>query len=64
MTKTLADCQHDSVILSALIEGIDLMDNEGQAFDEARVAVTGVALEKARALCDALERVQVAEVAA
>lgn len=58
MTKTIEDIQHDAVVLSALLEGIDLMDNEGSAFDEARHAVTMVALERARALANDLDRTE------
>ena len=59
MPKTLEEIQHDAVVLSALLEGIDLMNNEGAAFDDARNAVTGIALEKARALANDMDRTEV-----
>lgn len=30
---TIAECQHNAVILSSLIDGIDTVGNEGPAFD-------------------------------
>jgi hypothetical protein len=53
--KSLSDCQHDAVILAGMIEGIDLMGNEGTIFDEARAATTVAALEHARRLADDLD---------
>lgn len=53
----LKDCQHDAVILAGMMEGIDLMSNEGPVFDNARVAVTMAALELAKKLADDLDRV-------
>lgn len=54
--KTLSDCQINAVVLAALIEGIDLMGNEGKTFDDTRVAVTTVALRLANELASDLDR--------
>lgn len=54
--KTLSDCQINAVVLAALIEGIDLMGNEGETFDDTRVAVTTVALRLANELASDLDR--------
>lgn len=56
-TKTLTQCQHDAVVLSGMIEAIDLMGNEGEQFDCARVSVTMEALEKAKRLAVDLDEV-------
>ena len=55
---TLADCQHDAIILAEMLEGIDLMGNEGGVFDGPRIAVTIVALERAKALANALDKLE------
>ena len=56
--KTVRDCQHDAVILSGMIEGIDLMGTERDRFGEAIAAVSIAALERAKALADDLDRAQ------
>jgi hypothetical protein len=58
--KTVSDCQSDAVVLAALIEGIALMDNEGKAFDNARVAATTSALRLANELASDLDRLSTA----
>lgn len=57
-SKTLIDCQHDAVVLSELLRGVDLMANEGKMFDSARVAVTMVALQRAEELANDLDRLE------
>ena len=54
---TIAECQHNAVILSSLIDGIDKMGNEGPAFDCPRVSLTIVALKLAKELAADLDRV-------
>ena len=53
--KTLLDCQTDAIILAALMEGIDLMENEGDIFKNARAASMRVAARLARELADDLD---------
>lgn len=57
-TKTLSDCHHDAVVLAEMLEGIDLMGNEGATFDSARIAVTIAAMEWAQRLRDDLETLE------
>lgn len=56
--KTLSDCQHDAVILATVLEGIDLMGNEGEPFDNARGGTTILALRLAQELADNLDRIK------
>lgn len=58
--KTLADCQHDAVVLSGMLEGISLMDNEGEHFGNARISVTMAAMEIAIELAADLDALQLA----
>ena len=58
-TKTVRDCQHDAVLLKGLIEGLDLMENEGPRFENARVSLTMVALQWAQQLADDLDNAKV-----
>ena len=58
--RTLSTCQTDAVTLAALIEGIDLMGNEGAAFDNARIAATTVALRMASQLAADLDKIDTA----
>ena len=55
--KTLPECQHEAVLLSEMLEGITLMDNEGDHFAGPRTAITMVAHEKANMLAEALDRI-------
>jgi len=52
---TLSECQSNAVILAEMVDGIDLMANEGKRFDSARIAVTVAALERANRLASDLE---------
>lgn len=52
--KTLLDCQTDAIILAGLMEGIDLMENEGEIFKNARAASMRVAARLAQELADDL----------
>lgn len=57
--QAIKDCQSDAVILSEMLAGIDLMSNEGALFDGARVAVTIAALDRANALAEALDQINI-----
>ena len=61
MTKTLSDCHHDAVILSSMLEGIDLMDNEGKLFDNSKSACIAVALQRAQTLANDLDKLEIAK---
>lgn len=52
----LADCQHNAVILSSLLEAIDLLDTEGHA--NAMTGVVAMAVRLASSLADDLDRVK------
>ena len=56
---SLADCQGDAVILAALLEAIDLLDNEGH--HNAMTGVISVALKAATRLADDLDGVKEAK---
>ena len=58
-TKTLRDCQHDAVMLAALVEGVGILDDEGSA--NARCALVGLTLEKANELSRNLDLLSLAE---
>lgn len=53
---TLAQCQHDSVVLSGLLEAISHLENEGNR--NAMGAVLAVALAAADKLSNDIDRVE------
>ena len=59
--KTVRECQRAAVLLTGLIEGIDLLENEGLRHENARVALTSIALERAGELASALDRLEMAQ---
>lgn len=54
--RKIRDCQHNAVLLAALLEGIGVLDNEGQG-SNAMTAMIDIAIERARDLADDLGRV-------
>lgn len=50
---TLSDCEHYSIILCGVMEGVNHLDNEGHS--NARVAVSEVAESMMNQLSDALQ---------
>ena len=59
--KAVGDCQRAAVLLTGLIEGIDLLENEGLRHENARIAMTTLALERADQLANALDALEMAE---
>lgn len=59
--KALSQCHHDAEIVSQMLLGIDLMGNEGKAFDSPRIAITMAALEKAEKLAADLDAIKLPE---
>lgn len=55
---TFSDCRHAAVVLHGIILGIDLLENEGRDFDEARSAITMAALAHSKKLAEDLDRVR------
>jgi len=55
---TITDCHTSAIILSEMLEGIDLMNNEGAPFDNARIATTIAAVRFAKQLADDLDGVK------
>lgn len=58
-TQAIKNCQCQAAILAEMLEGIDLMSNEGKQFDGARVAVTVAALDRAKVLAEALDQINI-----
>lgn len=56
--QSLSDCQHDALTLTGMLESVDLMNNEGELYEEARTATTRAAIEKARRLYEDLEELK------
>lgn len=56
-TKTMRTIQHDAVLLQGMLEGIDLMQNEGARFEGPRITLTMVALRMATRLVNDLDAV-------
>jgi hypothetical protein len=54
--KTLAECQHDAVILSGLMEAIDYLSEDQCRAGQATLII--IANERARALANDLDRVK------
>lgn len=54
--RKIRDCQYNAVLLAALLEGIGVLDNEGQSAN-AMTAMIDIAIERARDLADDLGRV-------
>ena len=60
--KTVYDCQHDAVMLSALIEGLwSLSENGTREASNGANALIDVIKEKAEALAADLDAVEMAE---
>lgn len=55
---SLADCQHEAVILAGCLEAISLMNSEGEHFENARHAVTSATLELANKLANDLDTLE------
>lgn len=57
--KPLADCQYDAVMLKGVLLALEAIeDQQGLAIQGAQVALIGIALEKAGALADDLDRLE------
>lgn len=63
-TPTIGECLFEACIVSEMLQGIDLMCNEGTTFDEARIATTIAAKDRAQKLYDMLSTIDLREATA
>lgn len=54
--KTVADCQHDALVLAGLLDGLGKLDNEHMGGTDAITSMIEVAHKNATQLADDLEK--------